>query len=390
MTAVVFLLVLLLISGWSVDPLAAAATVTVLPLAALAGATVRGPALARALAGCLLVAGGIGGLAFIPQASPFWTIAPQLLAGFGIGLALPAIAGELLPERTRGEAAALLSLRHAGITLALLALAPLVAAKLDDQVDLAKQRGTAVVLDASLPPTDKIELAPRLFANLESDDPRGALQKAVKRERTRIANDHSDTGERLQRLAHQLGVDSSMLNGLGGALGGLNDLLGGGTQSQADTLAAVDKVGDELDDVVLSAVHAAFSPAFAVTGGMALLAALLLLLRGPPRTSLVGIALALAIALPAGYAIAENSLEVEPVQIADPCKAREHESVPGVEGVVEDAVLRGLDRAACRLGSSREDLVLALFDDKSRRDYERAHGVDPRSLNDLIKAAIGL
>jgi len=134
----------------------------------------------------------------------------------------------------------------------------------------------------------------------------------------------------------------------------------------------------------------AFSPAFAVTGAMALLAALLLLLRGPPRTTLVGAALALAIALPVGYAIAEKSLEVEPVQIADPCKAREHESVPGVEGVVEDAVLRGLDRAACRLGSSREDLVLALFDDKSRRDYERAHGVDPRSLNDLIKAAIGL
>src|SRR6185503_11032832 len=159
----------------------------------------------------------------------------------------------------RGEAAALLSLRHAGITLALLALAPLVAAKLDDQVALAKQRGTAVVLDAPLPPTDKIEIAPRLFANLETDDPRGALQKAVKRERTRIANDHSDTGERLQRLAHQLGVNNAMLNGLGGALGGLNDLLGGGAQSQADTLAAVDKVGDQLDDVVLSAVHAAFS-----------------------------------------------------------------------------------------------------------------------------------
>lgn len=390
MTAVVFLLVLLLISGWSVDPLAAAATVTVLPLAALAGATVRGAALARALAGCLLVAGGIGGLAFIPQASVFWTIAPQLLAGFGIGLALPAIAGELLPERTRGESAALLSLRHAGITLALLALAPLVAAKLDDQVQLARERGTAVVLDASLPPTDKIEIAPRLFANLETDDPRGGLQQAVRRERVRIANDHSDLGARLQRLGHQLGIDSAMLDRFGGAIGGLGELLGGGGQSQAETLAAVDKLGDDLDDVVLSAVHAAFSPAFAVTGAMALLAALLLLVRGPPLTTLVGIALALAVALPIGYAIAEKSLETEPVKIADPCKAREHESVPGVEGVVEDAVLRGLDRAACHFGSSREELVLALFDDKSRRDYERAHGIDPRQLNELIKGAIGL
>ena len=141
----------------------------------------RGAPLPRAVAGCLLVAGGIGGLAFIPQASPFWTIAPQLLAGCGIGMALPAIAGELLPERTRGEAAALLSVRHAGITLALVALAPLVAAKLDDQVQLARERGTAVVLDAPLPPTDKIELAPRLFADIETDDPRDALRQAVKR-----------------------------------------------------------------------------------------------------------------------------------------------------------------------------------------------------------------
>src|SRR4051812_16604621 len=390
MTAVVFLLVLLLISGWSVDPLAAAATVTVLPLAALAGATVRGAALSRAVAGCLLVAGGIGGLAFIPQASPLWTIAPQLLAGFGIGLALPAIAGELLPERTRGEAAALLSLRHAGITLALVALAPLVAAKLDDQVQLARERGTAVVLDASLPPTDKIELAPRLFANLETDDPRDALQQAVKRERRRIATGDRDLGSRLEALARQLGLDGAMLDRLGGAIGGLEQLLGGGGQSQAETQAALDKLGDDLDDVVLAAVHAAFSPAFALTGGMALLAAVLLLLRGPPRTELVAVALALAIALPAAYAVAEQSLGVEPVQIADPCQPRSHESVGGVEGVVEDAVLRGLDRAACRFGSSREDLVLALFDDKSRRAYEREHGIDPRRFDSLIKGAIGL
>src|SRR3954447_12164568 len=390
MTAVVFLLVLLLISGWSVDPLAAAAAVTVLPLAGPAGATVRGAALSRAVAGCLLVAGGIGGLAFIPQASVFWTIAPQLLAGFGIGLALPGIAGELLPERTRGEAAALLSLRHAGITLALVALAPLVAAKLDDQVQLARERGTAVVLDASLPPTDKIELAPRLFANLETDDPRDALQRAIKRELVRIATGDRDLGSRLQRLGQQLGLDGALLDRLGGAIGGLDQLLGGGGQSQAETLGAVDKLGDDLDDVVLSAVHAAFSPAFALTGAMALLAALLLLIRGPPRTALVGGALALAIALPAGYAVAEQSLEGKPVKIADPCQAREHESVPGVEGVVEDAVLSGLDRAACRFGSSREQLVLALFDDKSRRDYEREHNIDPRSLEQLIRAAIGL
>ena len=50
LTALVFLLVLLLISGWSVEPLAAAAAVSVLPLAAIAGSFVRGAAATRRMA----------------------------------------------------------------------------------------------------------------------------------------------------------------------------------------------------------------------------------------------------------------------------------------------------------------------------------------------------
>jgi Major Facilitator Superfamily len=260
-TAVVFLLVLLLISGWSIDPLAAAAAVTVLPVAAVAGSFVPAPAATRAVAGCLLVAGGIACLALLPEPSAFWTLAPQLLAGLGMGMAFPAVAGELLPERTRAQSAALLSLRHAGITLALVALAPLVAAKLDDQVQLARERGTAVVL------------VPR---------------------RRGIA------------------------------------------------------VGS------------------------------------------VGAALAVAVVLPLGYGIAERNLGPEPVQIADPCQPRDRRSAGGLEGLAEDVVLKALDRAACRFGSSREELVLALFDDKTRREYEKEHGVDPRQLENLLKAAIGL
>jgi hypothetical protein len=160
----------------------------------------------------------------------------------------------------------------------------------------------------------------------------------------------------------------------------------------------MDKLGDDLDEVVLAAVDAAFSPAFAITGGMALLAAVLMLFRlgrgeprrrGPPAALLIGGALALAIVVPAGYAVAESQLEPEPVQIADPCNTRERSAVGGIEGLVEDIALRGLDRAACRFGSSREELVLALFDDQSRRDYEREHGVDARQLDQLLRGIIG-
>jgi MFS family permease len=408
LTAVVFLLVLLLISGWSVEPLAAAAAVSVLPVAALAGSAVRAPAATRAVAGCVLVAGGIACLALMPEASALWTIAPQLLAGVGMGMAFPALAGELLPERTRGQAAALLSLRHAGITLVLVALAPIVAAELDEQVELARERGTAVVLDSALPPTDKIALAPRLFAEIETDDPRDALARAVARERRLVGRGDRDLLSRLHELEGQLGGGTGGLLGEleqledqygGGLLDELNERLGGGT-SPAELRSEFDTLEDELDEIVLAAVDSAFSPAFAITGGMALLAAIVLLPGGrrtPPAGSGGGLragallaALGIALALPAGYAIARTQLEPEPVEIADPCEDRERDSVGGVEGAAEDVALNALDRAACDFGSSREELVLALFDDESRRAYEREHGVDPRSLEDLLRGIVGL
>jgi MFS family permease len=400
LTAVVFLLVLLLISGWSVEPLAAAAAVSVLPVAAVAGSFLRAPAATRAVAGCVLVAGGIACLALLPEASALWTIVPQLLAGVGMGMAFPALAGELLPERTRGQAAALLSLRHAGITLVLVALAPIVAAELDSQVELARERGTAVVLDAALPPTDKIALAPRLFAEIETEDPRDALARAVARERRRVGRGDSDLMSRLEELEGQLGGGSGGLLGEleeledqygGGLLDELNERLGGSASPQ-ELRGELDVLADELDEVVLAAVDAAFSPAFAITGGMALLAALVLLpgRRRGLRAGAVVAAVAVALAVPAAYSLARTELEPEQVEIANPCEERERDSVGGVEGAAEDIALDALDRAACEFGSSREELVLALFDDESRREYEREHGVDPRSLEDLLRGIVGL
>ena len=147
-------------------------------------------------------------------------------------MALPAIAGELLPERTRGEAAALLSVRHAGITLALVALAPLVAAKLDDQVQLARERGTAVVLDAALPPTDKIELAPRLFADIETDDPprraaAGGQARAARASRPATATWAAGCSGSVTSS----GSTAQLLDRFGGLAGGLDQLLGGGGES---------------------------------------------------------------------------------------------------------------------------------------------------------------
>jgi len=78
-----------------------------------------------------------------------------------MGMALGALAGELLPERTPREAAGVLTVRHAGITLVLLLLAPVTSAQLDRSVDRTRERGVALLLDAQLPPLDKLALAGR-------------------------------------------------------------------------------------------------------------------------------------------------------------------------------------------------------------------------------------
>jgi len=347
LTAVLFGLVLLLIAGWAVEPLAAAATVTVLPLAAIAGARIDAPPHVRALAGCLLVGGGVLALAWLPSASVAWTFAPQALAGVGMGMALPAFVGELLPERNAREAARLLTIRHAGIALVLIALAPLIAHRLDVVTEHAQEQGVALVLDARLPPQDKLTLAPALLGGVEAERPRAGLEHAL------AANGRRYEGE----------------DGI-----------------------AYDQLAQRADDVVVSAVGDAFRIAFVIAGGLALLAAAALAIGlSPPRRAgaLVAASLALAVGSPAAYAAIHAATEPQAVAIQDPCKDRELPGTGGVTGFLQDRALEALDAAACRFGSSREELVLALADEPAAKRFEQKHGVNPRSLRSVLGTLIG-
>jgi len=350
LTAVIFLVVLLLVSGWSIDPLAAALTVSVLPLAALAASRIRGPAETRAAAGCLLVAGGVGSLALLPAASAWWTVLPQLLAGLGMGMALPALSGELIAERTREDVARLLTIRHAGIALALALLAPIISANLDSTIADAREQGTAALLDARLPPEEKITLAPQMFAGINTDDPRGQLERSIDETRSGL---------------------------------------------EGEEAAEVDRLGDRLDDVVTGAVRAAFRVAFIVTAALALAAALVLLWGalapavGVRRTAVAGAAIG-ALLVAAGYGVAFGVSERETVKIGDPCRDRQLPGTGGIGGALQDLSLTALDSAACDFGSSREELLLALFDDERRDDFEEEYGEDPRDLTTLGPALLGL
>ncbi|MEK6278329.1 MAG: MFS transporter [Actinomycetota bacterium] len=178
LVAALFLVVLLLIEGWRLSPIAAAATVSVLPLSALVGARLasRFPsAPARAAAGAILIAGGLTALALLPEASVLATFPPQILAGLGLALALSALTEAALdgkaPQAIHGGWT--ISARHAGVVVSLLLLTPVFTADLREQRDAAGQAGTAALLDARLPPLLKIEIAGRLADGL--GDERGRV-----------------------------------------------------------------------------------------------------------------------------------------------------------------------------------------------------------------------
>jgi hypothetical protein len=348
LSGVLFLLVLLLVSGWSISPLAAAAAVTVLPAAALVGMRIPGDHRLRAIAGCGLVGAGVAALGFLTTASVAWTILPQLLAGVGMGLALTSLVGPLIPERTPADTAVVLAIRHGGITLALLLLAPITAAQLDTVAADTRERGAALVLDAELPPLGKLDLANAVTGELDPVDPRETLSRSLDVSRGEFSDD-------------------------------------------PDEAAAFAELARRADETLVDGIDEAFAPAFLVAGGLALLGALAVLPGAAPSARRVAVvAVAAALAASGLQAVLSQATGPEPVAIADPCQDRDLPSTEGLDGIAQDVALGGLDRAACEFGSSREALAIALVDDDAAAEYESEHGVDPRSIGDLLRAVVGL
>jgi hypothetical protein len=270
-------------------------------------------------------------LAFLPAPDIGWAVVPQVLAGAGMGLALPAYAGELLPERTSTDAAYGLLARHVGIVLILAILAPVVSNRLDNLTDQAVLKGAALVLDANLPPQDKLTLAPDLFNGVNAERPREGLRQALDRHSAELEGDPG--------------------------------------------------LAQRVDDLVVASVQDAFGIAYAIAAALALLAAVLLVRRAARAAAAAAL---LAAACTGVYAIAHHRKAPPRVVIQDPCKPRALPSTGGITGFLQEQVLKGLDRTACKNGSSREELVLAIADKARAREYERKYGVNPQSAGGLL------
>jgi MFS family permease len=164
LVAALFLLVILLINGWRLDPLPAGIVVTLMPLAAIAAIRVSSKIAflwVRAVSGVILIAGGLAALGWLPRAGWEWTLAPQIAIGTGLGLAVSALSERALAG---GSAQAVhggwtIAARHAGVVLGLLVLTPLFTTDLHRSEDNALAAGTAAVLDSHIAPLKKIGLA---------------------------------------------------------------------------------------------------------------------------------------------------------------------------------------------------------------------------------------
>ncbi|MFD0632292.1 MFS transporter [Catenulispora yoronensis] len=178
LTAALFLFVLLLVDGWRRSPAVAALTVSAIPLAALFSRplvrTLRAGPLAETTSGCLLIAGGLTGLALLPSADLAWTIAPQALVGLGLGLTLDPLTLRAMDGRMPYSLHGgwTIAARHAGVVLGLAILTPVFTADLRSAQPPAKNAITALVLNAPLTPEDKISIARGLADQLKQQSGR--------------------------------------------------------------------------------------------------------------------------------------------------------------------------------------------------------------------------
>ncbi len=173
LTAALFLLVLELVRGWGLDPLAAAVVLTVIPASAAVTAALARSANGAAdlpAAGVILIAGGLAALALVPSASIAWTFLPQALIGAGLALTLPGLTREAL------AGAGSLSIhggwtigaRHAGVVAGLLILTPIFTADLVTQQAAAERSGASLVLNSRLSLQAKLRLGDAIDQSLRT------------------------------------------------------------------------------------------------------------------------------------------------------------------------------------------------------------------------------
>jgi MFS family permease len=193
-----FLAVLLIVTVWDYGPLAGAGIVSALPVAALCARplSARLSGLADIVGGSALLAAGLAALALLPASDPAYAVPALALAGVGLGLALPpltraslALQGDLMRSGTTS-----VGVRHVGLVVGLIAVAPLLASELTDAEETATLNATAVILDADLSLTTKIPITLDLYREFQRA-PEGEIPNLSRPFEENDAADNPDVAE---------------------------------------------------------------------------------------------------------------------------------------------------------------------------------------------------
>jgi MFS family permease len=322
-----FLAVLLLVVVWGWSPLAGALVVSALPVAAVLVRRLSRalPGWVAAVCGGVSLAGGLVALAFLPAASAGWA-APALAAcGAGLGLLSGVLAPAAVPATEANVRAATVSIaaRHAGFVLGLAVIAPVLAGSLNHGAIEATRASTAEIMDAPISLTTKVSLSLEM-RDLVSAAPRGKVPDP-----------------------------SAPFNKRGAA-------------TNTNMRQTRDGVVGAIRDTLTRAFRSSFLIAALFGAAAALVAALLVpgvrtVVRNPDALAVAASIMVLVVVLVAAEFRAGARTYGTRVYVA-PCTAPA-DPFPqgrGIDGTLQRITLSALDGAACKLGTSREELVLSL------------------------------
>jgi hypothetical protein len=95
-----------------------------------------------------------------------------------------------------------------------------------------------------------------------------------------------------------------------------------------------------------------------------------------------------AVAAVVGTYLALGGASYEPTPVADPCETREWRNPGNAEQAIEQIVLSALDGAACELGVSREEILLAFGDRQSLDAFSARLGISRKEAEDAVRAGL--
>jgi MFS family permease len=153
-----FLAVLLLIDGWRMRPISAAAIVCVYPIAAvIVQPLARRESPARVALGAVLLSAGLAGMALVHGKDILWAIGSLFVAGLGTGLVVSPLARAALGEELDPRnAVRTVSARQVGLIAGLLILTPMLSGDVTSTVNSVQNQVSSEFLASSLPLPMKI------------------------------------------------------------------------------------------------------------------------------------------------------------------------------------------------------------------------------------------